>query len=140
MRNPVYTDVLENEIKILSTLSHKNSLLLSENIWSILYMFCLVVTYYGSVIDRSKKQSVFQIIMEYVDGLVHDEWCRMSSNAFFSVLRGSLSQHLSKFGQFQEPVIRNYTRQLLEGLQYLHENHILHRDIKSANILVNSRG
>lgn len=54
--------------------------------------------------------------------------------------RGSLSQHLSKFGQFQEPVIRNYTRQLLEGLQYLHENHILHRDIKSANILVNSRG
>ncbi|UJR22105.1 hypothetical protein I4U23_025170 [Adineta vaga] len=104
MRNPVYTDVLENEIKILSTLSHKN-----------------IVTYYGSAIDRSKKQPVFQIIMEYVDG-------------------GSLSQHLSKFGQFHETVIRNYTRQLLEGLQYLHENHILHRDIKSANILVNSRG
>jgi hypothetical protein len=30
----------------------------------------LVVTYYGSAIDRSKKQPVFQIIMEYVDGLV----------------------------------------------------------------------
>ncbi|CAF3198590.1 unnamed protein product [Rotaria sp. Silwood2] len=104
MRNPVYTDVLENEIKILSTLSHRN-----------------IVTYYGSAIDRSKKQPVFQIIMEYVDG-------------------GSLSQHLSKFGPFQEQVIKNYTRQLLEGLQYLHENHILHRDIKSANILVNSRG
>ncbi|CAF1245691.1 unnamed protein product [Adineta steineri] len=104
MRNPVFTDVLENEIKILSTLSHRN-----------------IVTYYGSAIDRTKKQPVFQIIMEYVDG-------------------GSLSQHLAKFGQFQEPVIRNYTRQLLEGLQYLHENHILHRDIKSANILVNSRG
>jgi serine/threonine protein kinase len=28
MRNPVFTDVLENEIKILSTLSHKNSLFL----------------------------------------------------------------------------------------------------------------
>lgn len=25
MRNPVFTDVLENEIKILSTLNHKNS-------------------------------------------------------------------------------------------------------------------
>lgn len=25
MRNPVFTDVLENEIKILSTLSHRNS-------------------------------------------------------------------------------------------------------------------
>ncbi|CAF4616868.1 unnamed protein product, partial [Rotaria magnacalcarata] len=42
--------------------------------------------------------------------------------------------------QFPEAPIRNYTRQLLEGLQYLHENHILHRDIKSANILINSRG
>jgi len=34
------------------------------------YFQSLVVTYYGSAIDRSKKQPVFQIIMEYVDGLV----------------------------------------------------------------------
>lgn len=77
--------------------------------------------------------------MEYVDGSVHEDESNVSelSSRDFS---GSLSQHLAKFGQFQEPVIRNYTKQLLEGLQYLHENHILHRDIKSANILVNSRG
>lgn len=62
------------------------------------------------------------------------------TECFEKYFSGSLQQHLSKFGLFQEPVIRNYTRQLLEGLQYLHENHILHRDIKSANILVNSRG
>jgi serine/threonine protein kinase len=59
---------------------------------------------------------------------------------YFFYCSGSLSKHLSKFGSFPEASIRNYTRQLLEGLQYLHENHILHRDIKSANILVNSRG
>lgn len=53
---------------------------------------------------------------------------------------GSLLKHLAKFGQFSETAIRNYTRQILEGLQYLHENRILHRDIKSANILINSRG
>jgi serine/threonine protein kinase len=68
----------------------------------------------------------------------------MGKNSFFLIRlvfsSGSLSTHLSKFGQFPEASIRNYTRQLLEGLQYLHENHILHRDIKSANILVNSRG
>ena len=37
-----------------------------------LFFSCLVVTYYGSAIDRSKKQPVFQIIMEYVDGFVKE--------------------------------------------------------------------
>jgi serine/threonine protein kinase len=81
--------------------------------------------------------------MEYVDGL------EIFFFFFYRILlfiylfiysSGSLSKHLSKFGPFSEASIRNYTRQLLEGVQYLHENHILHRDIKSANILVNSRG
>ena len=53
---------------------------------------------------------------------------------------GSISKHLSKFGPFREASVKNYTRQLLEGIRYLHENRLLHRDIKSANILVNSRG
>ena len=66
---------------------------------------------------------------------------RIFENVHFnSYSSGSLSQHLSKCGCFHEDIIRNYTRQLLEGLRYLHENHILHRDIKSANIIVNSRG
>jgi hypothetical protein len=38
---------------------------------SISFSANLVVSYYGSAIDRSKKQPVFQIIMEYVDGFVN---------------------------------------------------------------------
>ncbi|EAW12461.1 protein kinase domain protein [Aspergillus clavatus NRRL 1] len=41
---------------------------------------------------------------------------------------------------FTEPQIKCYMLQLLEGLQYLHENRILHRDMKAANLLINNKG
>ncbi|KAL7177697.1 hypothetical protein ACSBR2_030960 [Camellia fascicularis] len=53
---------------------------------------------------------------------------------------GSISSLLEKFGSFPESVIRMYTKQLLLGLEYLHRNGIMHRDIKGANILVDNKG
>eukprot|EP01065_Artemidia_motanka_P045745 TRINITY_DN6784_c1_g1_i1.p1 TRINITY_DN6784_c1_g1~~TRINITY_DN6784_c1_g1_i1.p1 ORF type:complete len:876 (+),score=236.17 TRINITY_DN6784_c1_g1_i1:89-2716(+) len=53
---------------------------------------------------------------------------------------GSLAQVLTQFGALGEAVVRTYTRQVLEGLRYLHQNNVMHRDIKPANLLVTSDG
>jgi mitogen-activated protein kinase kinase kinase 1 len=39
---------------------------------------------------------------------------------------------LDRYGPFDEEVILHYTKQILEGLSYLHDNHILHRDLKGT--------
>lgn len=41
---------------------------------------------------------------------------------------------------FKEPQIKCYMLQLLQGLRYLHENNILHRDMKAANLLISNQG
>jgi len=53
---------------------------------------------------------------------------------------GSVSKLISKWGPFRETMIRRYTRQILLGLDYLHHNSIIHRDIKGDNILVHNDG
>jgi serine/threonine-protein kinase BUR1 len=41
---------------------------------------------------------------------------------------------------FQPAQIKCYMLQLLQGLRYLHDSHILHRDMKAANLLINDKG
>ena len=45
-----------------------------------------------------------------------------------------------RFGALDERTIAHYTRQIARGLDYLHYNGIIHRDIKGANIMLTSKG
>ncbi|XP_037544534.1 mitogen-activated protein kinase kinase kinase 3 [Nematolebias whitei] len=78
-----------------------------------------IVQYYGCLRDHSEK--TLTIFMEYMPG-------------------GSVKDQLKAYGALTENVTRKYTRQILEGMSYLHSNMIVHRDIKGANILRDSEG
>uniref|UniRef100_A0A672TAK2 Mitogen-activated protein kinase kinase kinase 3 n=1 Tax=Sinocyclocheilus grahami TaxID=75366 RepID=A0A672TAK2_SINGR len=78
-----------------------------------------IVQYYGCLRDHNEK--TLTIFMEYMPG-------------------GSVKDQLKAYGALTENVTRKYTRQILEGMSYLHSNMIVHRDIKGANILRDSAG
>ncbi|KAK9317678.1 hypothetical protein V1524DRAFT_422244 [Lipomyces starkeyi] len=53
---------------------------------------------------------------------------------------GSIGTCLRKHGRFERPIIHCLTRQVVDGLAYLHSKGILHRDLKSDNLLLDLDG
>ncbi|XP_069472660.1 mitogen-activated protein kinase kinase kinase 19 isoform X2 [Ambystoma mexicanum] len=67
------------------------------------------------------QDNVVSIFMEFVPG-------------------GSISSILKRFGPLPEIVFCKYTKQILQGVSYLHENKVIHRDIKGNNIMLMQTG
>ncbi|PLB54391.1 cytokinesis protein sepH [Aspergillus steynii IBT 23096] len=76
-----------------------------------------IVKYQGFV----KSVETLNIILEYCEN-------------------GSLHSIAKNFGRFPENLVGLYMSQVLHGLLYLHEQGVIHRDIKGANILTTKQG
>jgi mitogen-activated protein kinase kinase kinase len=76
-----------------------------------------IVQYLGT----SSDEKYLNIFLEYVPG-------------------GSIAGMLKQYSFFNETLVRNFVRQIMEGLAYLHGRDIIHRDIKGANVLVDNKG
>ncbi|KAF1926106.1 uncharacterized protein M421DRAFT_68369 [Didymella exigua CBS 183.55] len=67
-----------------------------------------------------------------------------SSDSLYIILEycenGSLHSICKNFGKFPENLVALYMSQVLHGLLYLHEQGVIHRDIKGANILTTKEG
>jgi serine/threonine protein kinase len=75
-----------------------------------------VVRCYGS----SDKGGEISFLLEYMDA-------------------GSFANVLKAQGVIREGHLSEIARQVLQGLDYLHSNHIVHRDIKPSNLLMNRK-
>eukprot|EP01127_Copromyxa_protea_P005796 TRINITY_DN15652_c0_g1_i1.p1 TRINITY_DN15652_c0_g1~~TRINITY_DN15652_c0_g1_i1.p1 ORF type:complete len:477 (-),score=75.13 TRINITY_DN15652_c0_g1_i1:56-1486(-) len=73
------------------------------------------------IYDSLRDQNKIYFVLEYID-------C------------GSLAKLLRTIGTFPVSIIAHLLRQTLEGLAYLHEKNVIHRDIKSDNLLICSEG
>ncbi|RHZ86074.1 hypothetical protein Glove_55g46 [Diversispora epigaea] len=76
-----------------------------------------LITIYESELGRSETGWNLYILMEYARG-------------------GTLEDLLKKCGTVQLPFAREYMKQLLDALDYVHANSFVHKDIKASNILL----
>ncbi|XP_068805313.1 mitogen-activated protein kinase kinase kinase 19 isoform X2 [Struthio camelus] len=76
-----------------------------------------IVTYLGTCLE----DNTVSIFMEFVPG-------------------GSISSIINRFGPLPEIVLCKYTKQILQGVAYLHDNCVVHRDIKGNNVMLMPNG
>ncbi|KAI5771207.1 EIF2AK4 [Gulo gulo luscus] len=80
-----------------------------------------VVRYFAMNLKEQDDSIVVDILSEHVNGV-------------------SLATHLSHSGPIPVHQLRRYTAQLLSGLEYLHSNDVVHKDLRASNVLVDADG
>ncbi|WP_409275612.1 Stk1 family PASTA domain-containing Ser/Thr kinase [Neobacillus sp. SCS-31] len=74
-----------------------------------------------NIYDVGEEEDLYYIVMEYVDGQ-------------------TLKQYIQQFSPLRVEAAIEIMKQLTSAIAHAHQNHIVHRDIKPQNILVDRQG
>ncbi len=75
----------------------------------------------ATLLTAEKSQGIFYMVMEYVDGT-------------------TLSRLIKSRGRLPVKTALNYLSQILDAVAFAHSKNVLHRDLRSSNILISREG
>ena len=100
------------------------------------------VIYYREfrILQKLNHSNIVKLIDVFADSREDDKVKPFDIYFAFEYMDHDLTGLLQSKFKFSEPIIKSFVKQMLEGLKYLHSLNVIHRDIKSANMLVSRKG